>query len=214
MLHFIIGWFFLNLPKVPMCKRKILQLFVLIEADFHTITKNLHLENHYSRSLLILSILNHCYSPFRIFCSPFFFESQQVVNHYYPFLSLSCTSSFLVIAIEFCSVSIHHNTNKWLWSTVTINFHNKVCWFIVLFLNFQGIGDSSQGFANFLLFCLFTKKFRVSLKLAVKECLTCCKSPSDDPPPRIDTSAEYQNGRRTLINERSSLLATTSTSVE
>lgn len=81
-------------------------------------------------------------------------------------------------------------------------------------LYLQGIGDSSQGFANFLLFCLFTKKFRVSLKLAVKECLMCCKSPSDDPLPRIDTSAEYQNGRRTLINEKPSLLASTSTSVE
>lgn len=47
-----------------------LAFWLLIEADFHTITKNLHLENYYSRSLLILSILDHCYSPFRIFCSP------------------------------------------------------------------------------------------------------------------------------------------------
>lgn len=28
----------------------------------------------------------------------------------------------------------------------------------------QGIGDSSQGFANFLIFCLFTEKIRYEIK--------------------------------------------------
>lgn len=81
-------------------------------------------------------------------------------------------------------------------------------------LYLQGIGDSSQGLANFLLFCLFTEKFRGRLKLAAKECLQCCKSPSGDPPPRMDRSGEFQNDHRTLINESSNLLASTSTSVE
>lgn len=77
-----------------------------------------------------------------------------------------------------------------------------------------GIGDSSQGLANFLLFCLFTEKFRGRLKLFAKECLQCCKSPSGDPPPRMDRSGEFQNDHRTLITESSNLLASTSTSVE
>ena len=33
------------------------------------------------------------------------------------------------------------------------------------FISFQGVGDSSQGFANFVLFCLFTDKIREKLRL-------------------------------------------------
>ena len=32
-------------------------------------------------------------------------------------------------------------------------------------ISFQGIGDSSQGFANFVLFCLFTDKIREKFRL-------------------------------------------------
>lgn len=33
------------------------------------------------------------------------------------------------------------------------------------FISFQGVGDSSQGFANFVLFCLFTDKIREKFRL-------------------------------------------------
>ena len=34
-----------------------------------------------------------------------------------------------------------------------------------MFISFQGVGDSSQGFANFVLFCLFTDKIREKFRL-------------------------------------------------
>jgi hypothetical protein len=39
----------------------------------------------------------------------------------------------------------------------------------------QGVGDSAQGFANFLLFCVFTKKVRNKYTGLVRRAL-CCNS--------------------------------------
>lgn len=44
-----------------------------------------------------------------------------------------------------------------------------------VFLYLQGIGDSSQGFANFLLFCFFTEKFQSCLNYSVQKLSLNCK---------------------------------------
>lgn len=66
------------------------------------------------------------------------------------------------------------------------------------------MGDSSQGFANFLLFCLFTDKFRTRLQRAACGFLQQCKKkPSGSPP---SSSEETRSHQQTLINENTSLL--------
>ncbi|KAL9983833.1 hypothetical protein ACROYT_G006071 [Oculina patagonica] len=45
----------------------------------------------------------------------------------------------------------------------------------------QGIGDNSQGFANFILFCLFTDKIRERLKLFCGRWMICCRSRNKNP---------------------------------
>ena len=41
---------------------------------------------------------------------------------------------------------------------------------------FQGIGDSSQGFANFVLFCLFTDKIREKFRVCDQRPAVCRRS--------------------------------------
>ncbi|KAJ7336572.1 Basement membrane-specific heparan sulfate proteoglycan core protein [Desmophyllum pertusum] len=46
----------------------------------------------------------------------------------------------------------------------------------------QGIGDNSQGFANFVLFCLFTDKIRERFRLCCGHCMpVCCRTAERDP---------------------------------
>ena len=45
-----------------------------------------------------------------------------------------------------------------------------------LFFILQGVGDSSQGFANFVLFCLFTEKIRKKFRLScIRFTPYCCR---------------------------------------
>lgn len=42
------------------------------------------------------------------------------------------------------------------------------------FLALHGVGDSSQGFANFIIFCVFTEKIRNKWISALQSCFCCC----------------------------------------
>lgn len=80
----------------------------------------------------------------------------------------------------------------------------KAAWEKAL-LYLQGMGDSSQGFANFLLFCLFTEKFRTRLQRATCGFLQqCMKQPSSTP--SSSSEATHSSHQQTAINENTSLL--------
>lgn len=77
----------------------------------------------------------------------------------------------------------------------------QVC-FLIWFL--QGMGDSCQGFANFLLFCLFTKKFRSRLQKATCDFFQQCKKQPGSKLP--SSSEETRTHQPTVVNESTSLL--------
>ena len=53
--------------------------------------------------------------------------------------------------------------------------------FLIYFNQFQGIGDSSQGFANFFLFCLFTDKIRKKFRQCCERFIPRCSVEEKDP---------------------------------
>lgn len=81
-----------------------------------------------------------------------------------------------------------------------------ICSFVL-----QGIGDNSQGFVNFLLFCLFTEKFQARLGLAAHNLLLHCKKPKSAGSSSVtESSAGDANGHQApIVNERSRLLKST-----
>lgn len=83
--------------------------------------------------------------------------------------------------------------------------NTKAAWEKAL-LYLQGIGDSSQGFFNFLLFCLFTEKFRTRLQRAICGFLQQCKKKPTGSTPSSSSEALTSSHQQTVINEKSSLL--------
>jgi len=75
-------------------------------------------------------------------------------------------------------------------------------------LHLQGIGDSFQGFANFLLFCLFTEKFQARLGVAGHNLRVLCKKQKSDNSSSVadSTSVTDSQSQRTMVNERTRLL--------
>jgi hypothetical protein len=73
----------------------------------------------------------------------------------------------MLVPLVFILVRIWGTTRFLLVSAGVIRM--DIYWMVVL----QGIGDSAQGFANFLLFCVFTKKVRNKYTGLVRR-LVCC----------------------------------------
>lgn len=59
------------------------------------------------------------------------------------------------------------NVRFYIYITSSVNESEATRNFQVYLIYFQGICESAQGFANFILFCLFTEKFHSNLKRAV-----------------------------------------------
>jgi G protein-coupled receptor 157 len=78
----------------------------------------------------------------------------------------------MLVPLVFIMVRIWGTTRFLLVSAGLIRM--DIYWMVVL----QGVGDSAQGFANFLLFCVFTKKVRNKYTGLVRRAL-CCNSYSD-----------------------------------
>lgn len=73
------------------------------------------------------------------------------------------------------NIHVSNNINT---GTDLVFFFNRIFVFDLL----QGIGDNSQGFANFVLFCLLTVKIRNKFRLCCGQLIPCCRyTPEKDP---------------------------------
>ncbi|XP_078375162.1 G-protein coupled receptor 157-like [Oculina patagonica] len=80
-----------------------------------------------------------------------------------------------------------------------------------ILLYFQGVFESAQGFANFLLFCLFTEKFQENLRRVIHRHFPCVDSRTNIPGERSYHSSSGDStvsGECSEMNETSSLFRT------
>ena len=68
------------------------------------------------------------------------------------------------------------------------------------FLFSQGFGGSSQGFANFLLFCVFTEQFKTRLRGVAQKLFVCCLLPIKR---KLQDSSGYSGEETPMIETRS-----------
>ena len=76
---------------------------------------------------------------------------------------------------------------------IQLTFDSHLVYLLILSVSvLQGIGDSGQGFANAVLFILFTRSVRTSFM----SCIVCCrkqKDNSDDNPRRSQPGTQDHN---------------------
>ena len=72
---------------------------------------------------------------------------------------------------------------------------------------FQGVCESAQGFANFVLFCLFTEKFQTNVRRALyKRWPHCYRGMCKQEPPEVSENRPVYSGEYSEMHESSSLL--------
>ncbi|CAH3149438.1 unnamed protein product [Porites evermanni] len=64
----------------------------------------------------------------------------------------------------------------------------------------KGFGGSSQGFANFLLFCVFTEQFKTRLRGVAQKLFVCCLLPIKR---KLQDSSRYSGEETPMIETRS-----------
>ena len=84
---------------------------------------------------------------------------------------------------------------------------------LYLYLFFQGVCESAQGFVNFLLFCLFTEKFQVNLRRVIHIYCPCFDGLVYIPEQSFISEDSPYGAECSEMNETSSLFRTSDFSV-
>ncbi|XP_068698552.1 G-protein coupled receptor 157-like isoform X1 [Montipora foliosa] len=95
------------------------------------------------------------------------FPSQESINS-----ALKAEKRLTYIPVIFVLLRIWGTIRFILYSFTDVGFH---MWLGKVLLYLQGIGDSSQGFANCLLFCILTEKFQTRVRGFTRFVVTKCK---------------------------------------
>jgi len=117
-------------------------------------------------------------------------------------IALKAERKLTLVPIIFVLVRIWGTIRFILYSYADIGVHYS--WWDEGLLYLQGIGNTSQGFANFLLFCLFTEKFQARFYHVARDLLIkfkCCL------PVKVKTvkATRYNPGPETPLIESASM---------
>ncbi|KAL9968578.1 hypothetical protein ACROYT_G020687 [Oculina patagonica] len=117
--------------------------------------------------------------------------------------ALKANKRLTLVPVIFVLVRIWGTLRFIIYISADIQSTDKVWEKILLYLH--GIGDSSQGFFNFLLFCVFTEKFQTRLRIAAHALLLNCQKQPSRLPSRGKKTDETSH-QPTLTNESTNLL--------
>ncbi|XP_068698554.1 G-protein coupled receptor 157-like [Montipora foliosa] len=147
-----------------------------------------------------------------ILCSAFYFMLKlhirnEVRHHRRQFPSETSKETALKIERKLTLVPVIFVMVR-IWGTVRFILYvsdphsasEQHAWWEEALLYLQGMGDSSQGFANFLLFCFFTERFQAHLSQATHNLFSRCRK--QESVSETSQSTEATHSQKTVVNEK------------